>query len=46
MKDIVADFTTKPLHGSHFKSLRDITMGKKRSVKSNGVQVVTGKSNL
>jgi hypothetical protein len=27
-KKMVADFMTKPLQGSHFKSLRDIIMGK------------------
>ena len=32
-KDMVDDFMTKPLQGSHFKRLRDITMGKVRSVK-------------
>ena len=36
-KDMVADFMTKPLQGSHFKRLRDIIMGKVRSVKSNVV---------
>jgi len=34
-KDMVADFMTKPLQGSHFKRLRDIIMGKVRSVKPN-----------
>ena len=34
-KDMVADFMTKPLQGSHFK--RDIIMGKVRSVKPNVV---------
>ncbi len=34
-KDMVADFMTKPLQGSHFKRLRDIIMGKVCSVKSN-----------
>ena len=45
-QDMVPDFTTKPLQGIHFKRLRDITMGKKQSVKPNGVQVVTGKGNV
>jgi len=36
-KDMVANFMTKPLQGSHFKRLRDIIMGKVRSVKPNGV---------
>ena len=34
-KDMVANFMTKPLQGSHFKRLRDIIMGKVRSVKPN-----------
>ncbi len=34
-KDMVADFMTKPLQGSHFKRLRDIIMVKVRSVKPN-----------
>jgi hypothetical protein len=34
-KDMVADFMTKPLQGSHFKRLRDIIMGKVRSIKPN-----------
>ncbi len=34
-KDMVADFMTKPLQGSHFRILRDIIMGKVRSVKPN-----------
>ncbi len=34
-KDMVADFMTKPLQGSHFKGLRNIIMGKVRSVKPN-----------
>ena len=34
-KDMVADFMTKPLQGSHFRRLRDIIMGKVRSVKPN-----------
>ena len=41
-KDVVADFITTPLQGSYFKRLKDITMGKKHSVKPNDVQVVTG----
>ena len=36
-KDMVADFMTKPLQGSHFKRLRDIIMGKVCSVKPNVV---------
>jgi hypothetical protein len=34
-KDMVADFMTKPLQGSHFRRLRDIIMGKFCSVKPN-----------
>ncbi len=34
-KDMVADFMTKPLQGSHFRRFRDIIMGKVRSVKPN-----------
>ena len=37
--DMVANFMTKPLQGSHFKRLRDIIMSKVRSVKLNVVQV-------
>ena len=37
-KDMVANFMTKPLQGSHFKRLRDIIMGKVYSFKSNVVQ--------
>jgi hypothetical protein len=36
-KDMVADFMSKPLQGSHFKRLRDIIMGKVCSVKPNGM---------
>ena len=36
-KDMVADFMTKPLQGSHFKRLRDIIMDKVCSVKLNVV---------
>ncbi len=34
-KDMVADFMTKPLQGSHFKRLGVIIMGKVCSVKPN-----------
>ncbi len=34
-EDMVADFMTNPLQGSHFKRLRDIIMGKVRCVKPN-----------
>ena len=46
LKDMVADFMTKPLQGSHFKRLRDYIVGKVHSVKPNGVKVVTGKGNV
>ena len=36
-KDMVADFMTKPLQGSHFKRLGDIIKGKVCSVKPNVV---------
>jgi hypothetical protein len=32
-KEMVADFWTKPLQGSHFRKLRDYIMGRMRSVK-------------
>ena len=45
-KDMVADFMTKLLQGSHFKRLRDYIMGKVHSVKPNGVKVVSDKGNV
>ena len=36
-KDMAANFMAKPLQGSQFKRLRDIIMGKVRSVKPNVV---------
>ena len=33
-KDMVADFMTKPLQGSHFRRLRDLIMGMTKAVKS------------
>ena len=45
-KDMVADFMTKPLQGSHFKRLRDYIMGKVRCVKPNGARVVPGDGNV
>jgi hypothetical protein len=33
-KEMVADFWTKPLQGSHFRNLRDYIMGRVRCVKS------------
>ena len=35
-KEMVADFWTKPLQGSHFRKLRDYIMGRVRSVKPKG----------
>ena len=35
-KDMVADFWTKPLQGSHFRKLRDYIMGRVRCVKPKG----------
>ncbi len=35
-KDMVADFWTKPLQGSHFRRLRDYIMGRGRCVKPKG----------
>jgi hypothetical protein len=32
-KEMVADFWTKPLHGSHFRKLRDYIIGRVRCVK-------------
>ncbi len=32
-KEMVADFWTKPLQGSHFRKLRDYIMGRVRCVK-------------
>ena len=35
-KEMVADFWTKPLQGSHFRKLRGYIMGRVRSVKPKG----------
>ena len=35
-KEMVADFWTKPLQGSHFRKLRDYIMGRVRCVKPKG----------
>jgi hypothetical protein len=43
-KEMVADFWTKPLQGSHFRKLRDYIMGRVRCVKSNGDAVSTSKT--
>ena len=34
-KDMVADFWTKPLQGSHFRKLREYIMGRVRCIKPN-----------
>ncbi len=34
-QEMVADFMTKPLQGSHFRNLRNYIMGKVRNVKPN-----------
>ncbi len=43
-KEIVADFITKPLQGSHFRRLRDLIMGmssiKKAKIPSKGLSSV------
>jgi hypothetical protein len=45
-KEMVADFWTKPLQGSHFRKLRDYIMGRVRCVKpkADGVSVVKTKT--
>jgi hypothetical protein len=45
-KEMVADFWTKPLQGSHFRKLRDYIMGRLRCVKpkADGVSVVNTKT--
>ncbi len=43
-KDMVADFMTKPLQGSHFRRLRDLIMGtsiKKAKIPSKSTVTVT-----
>jgi hypothetical protein len=35
-KEMIADFWTKPLQGSHFRKLRDYIMGRVRCVKPKG----------
>ena len=45
-KDMVADFMTTPLQGSHFKRLRDYIMGKVHCVKPNGAKVATGNGDV
>ena len=45
-KDMVDEFMTKPLQGSHFKRLRDYIIWKVRCVKPNGANVVTGNGNM
>jgi hypothetical protein len=45
-KEMVADFWTKPLQGSHFRKLRDYIMGRVRCVKpkADGVSMVKTKT--
>ena len=47
-KEMIADFWTKPLQGSHFRKLRDYIMGRVRCVKPKGdaVSVKTKVSGL
>ncbi len=43
-KEMVADFWTKPLQGSHFRKLRDYIMGRVRCVKPKADAVNIGKA--
>ena len=43
-KEMVADFWTKPLQGSHFRKLRDYIMGRVRCVKPKADAVSMGKA--
>jgi hypothetical protein len=43
-KEMVADFWTKPLQGSHFRKLRDYIMGRVRCVKPKADAVSIGKA--
>ena len=43
-KEMVADFWTKPLQGSHFRKLRDFVMGRVRCVKPKADAVIIGKA--
>jgi hypothetical protein len=43
-KEMVADFWTKPLQGSHFRKLRDYIMGRVRCVKPKADAGSTGKA--
>ncbi len=40
-KEMVADFWTKPLQGSHFRKLRDYILGRVRCVKLKGDAIST-----
>ena len=40
---MVADFMTKPLQGSHFRTLIDYIMGKVHSIKPNNEMISVGK---
>jgi hypothetical protein len=42
-KEMIADFWTKPLQGSHFRKLRDYIMGRVRCVKPKVDAASTGK---
>ncbi len=43
-KELVVDFWTKPLQGSHFRKLRDYIMGRVRCVKPKADAVSIGKA--
>jgi hypothetical protein len=43
-KEMVADFWTKPLQGSHFRKLKDYIMGRLRCVKPKADAVSLGKA--
>jgi len=45
-KDMVADFMTKPLQGSHLSRLRYYIMGKMGSEKPNDMKGATWKGNV
>ncbi len=40
-QEVVADFMTKPLQGSHFRNLRDYIMGKVHNMKPNNDETKT-----
>ncbi len=43
-KEMVADFWTEPLQGSHFRNLRDYIMGRVKCVKPKADAVSIGKA--